>query len=182
MQKTRDYTRKQRYLKRLPTANFLPVELCTVNFKFDQNLGFLIRAAACFGVRKINIIGSIPDRNKLKSYSGSLCDYVVLESFSNPSEYLEYVKKTGQKIISAEISNSAKSISGIDFSNFSNFHLVVGNESTGVPEEILRKSVPVYVPLPGIGYCLNTSQAANIFLYEISKQNINNKTKNSLQM
>ena len=180
MAKKRDYTRQQRYLKKLPTAKTLPVELCTVNFKFDQNLGFLIRAAACFGVQKINIIGSVPQRSKLKSFSGSLCDYVVLESFSNPSKYLEYAKETGQKIISAEISGAAKPISSLDFSDFGYFHLVVGNELTGVPAVILEKSTPVYVPMPGVGYCLNTSQAANIFLYEISKQNVKTQAENYL--
>jgi len=39
-----------------------------------------------------------------------------------------------------------------------------------VPPEILRKSLPVHVPMPGIGYCLNTSQAANVILYEIMRQ------------
>lgn len=175
MVEIREHTRKQRYSKKLQTAKVLPLELCTVNFMFDQNLGFLIRAAACFGVNKINVIGSIPPRSKLQSHSGSLCDYVVLESFSNPSKYLKYVEESKKEIISAEISNSAKPISSIDFAAFGNFHLVVGNELTGVPANILKKSTTVYVPMPGVGYCLNTAQAANIFLYEASKQIIENQ-------
>jgi tRNA(Leu) C34 or U34 (ribose-2'-O)-methylase TrmL len=47
---------------------------------------------------------------------------------------------------------------------------VVGNESTGVPIEILLNSEKIYIPMPGVGFCLNTSQAANIVLYEAVKQ------------
>ena len=36
--------------------------------------------------------------------------------------------------------------------------------------EILRNSDKVYIPMPGVGFCLNTSQTANIFLYEAAKQ------------
>jgi tRNA G18 (ribose-2'-O)-methylase SpoU len=170
MKQIRELTRKQRYYKKLPQAKFLPVELCTVNFKFDQNLGFLIRAAACFGVRKINVIGTIPNRKELNKYSGTLCDWVILERFSNPSAYLKYVKEKGGQIIAAEISDASEPIDGFDFSNIGDFHLVVGNEHSGVPTEILFRSAQVHVPMPGVGFCLNTSQAANVFLYEISKQ------------
>ena len=170
MKQIRELTRKQRYYKKLSNAKFLPVELCTVNFKFDQNLGFLIRAAACFGVKKINVIGDIPNRKELNKYSGTLSDWVILERFSNPFEYLKYVKEKGGQIISAEISNSAKPITSFNFSTAGSFHLVVGNEQSGVPGEILFRSVQLYVPMPGVGFCLNTSQAANVFLYEISKQ------------
>jgi tRNA G18 (ribose-2'-O)-methylase SpoU len=170
MHQFRDLTRKQRYNRKIKNAKFLPGELCTVNFSSDQNLGFLIRAAACFGIRKINVIGSIPDRKELNIYSGTLYDYVKLESFSNPTEFLEYAGKKGGHIISAEISETAKSISGFDFFDIGYFHLVVGNEQCGVPSEILYRSTQVFIPMPGVGFCLNTSQAANIFLYEISKQ------------
>ena len=170
MHKIRELTRKQRYAKKISSSVILPVELCAVNFHVDQNLGFLIRAAACFGVQKINIIGSLPDRSKLNALSGSLRDYVRLEKFKKPEDYLNYVEKTQKPIISAEISKTSKSIFSVDFNSIGAFHLVVGNERSGVPTPILLRSTSVYVPMPGVGFCLNTSQAANVFLYEVSKQ------------
>ena len=178
MASVREITRKQRYSLKEKNSKKLPVELCTVNFECDQNLGFLVRAAACFGVSKINVIGSVPSKKLLNIYSGTLSDYVKIESFSNPRSYLKYAKEKNSKIISAEILDSSESIFSVDFSSFSNFHLVVGNETTGVPAEILTQSVHVRIPMPGVGYCLNTSQTANIFLYEISKQMLKDKTKN----
>ena len=83
---------------------------------------------------------------------------------------MSYAEKTKYPIISAEISNSSRPISSIDFNSFGNFHLVVGNESTGIPAEIRMQSTEIFIPMQGVGYCLNTSQTANIFLYEISSQ------------
>ena len=48
--------------------------------------------------------------------------------------------------------------------------LVVGNEESGVPSEIIQNSQVVYVEMPGVGYCLNTAQTANLLLYEAVKQ------------
>jgi tRNA(Leu) C34 or U34 (ribose-2'-O)-methylase TrmL len=47
---------------------------------------------------------------------------------------------------------------------------VVGNETTGVPTQILVNSKIIYIEMPGVGYCLNTAQTANIMLYEAVKQ------------
>ena len=48
--------------------------------------------------------------------------------------------------------------------------IVTGHETTGVPSVILHKSKPIYIPMPGVGVCLNTSQAANVALYEYNRQ------------
>ena len=61
-------------------------------------------------------------------------------------------------------------LSSYDFDFNSCVCVVVGNERTGVPEEILQNSNSIYIQMPGIGYCLNTSQTANIILYEAVKQ------------
>ena len=116
----RDETRIERYSKRISSARYLPVEICTVNFCFEENLGFLVRAAACFGVSKINVIGSVPLEKDLKRYSGSLNRFVKIQQFINPREYLSYAEKTKYPIISAEISNSSRPISSIDFNSFGN--------------------------------------------------------------
>ena len=48
--------------------------------------------------------------------------------------------------------------------------LVLGHEEHGVPIEILNNSDKIYIPMPGVGFCLNTSQAGNIILYETIKR------------
>ena len=45
--------------------------------------------------------------------------------------------------------------------------IVVGNEMDGIPTEILDAADDkVYIPMPGQGFCLNTSQAGNIMAYD----------------
>jgi tRNA G18 (ribose-2'-O)-methylase SpoU len=133
----RDKTRNERYNEKAKSAKTFPISLTTINFRCDENLGYLIRSAACFGAESVNVIGSVPPRSILNPLSGSLHDY-DLDTFSF---------------------NFEKKIS-----------IIVGNETSGVPIELLANSIPVYIEMPGIGFCLNTSQAANILLYEAVKQ------------
>ena len=136
----------------------------------NGNLGYLIRAAACFGAGTIHVIGHVPSRGVLDPLSGSLYDYVKIKKYSNPSSFVDYARKEGIKLIAAELIDAAIPISSYDFAFDSRICLVVGQEECGVPVEILKNSDKVYIPLPGGGYCLNTSQAANIMLYEATRQ------------
>ena len=73
-------------------------------------------------------------------------------------------------LVSAEICEDAEPITSYRFDFSSPLALVVGNEESGVPIEILKNSKKIYIPMPGVGYCLNTSQTANIMLYEAVRQ------------
>lgn len=166
----RTETRRQRYDKKLATAKTYPISLCAINFRVDDNLAHLIRSAGCFGADTVYVIGHVPDRSEIKSASGSLIDYVNIVQFSTPQAFLEHCRKEKIKVVAAELVEGAKSLSSYDFDFDGHTCLVVGNESTGVPTEITSSSDVVYVEMPGVGYCLNTAQTANILLYEAVKQ------------
>ena len=151
-------------------ANSFPISIVCINFQHDGNLAYLIRAAACFGAECIHVIGTLPPRSELDSQSGSLYDYVKIEKHASPSAFIDYAKSNKIRLISAEICKGAQPITNYSFNFDSPLALVVGNEQIGVPVEILQNSDIIYIPMPGIGYCLNTSQAANILLYESTKQ------------
>tara|TARA_R100000808_G_C2114851_1_gene127835 strand:- start:569 stop:1093 length:525 start_codon:yes stop_codon:yes gene_type:complete len=163
-------TRLQRYNKKLINAKVYPVSICAINFTFDENIGYIIRAAACFGAEKIHLIGRIPSRSAVKATSGSLYDFVSIESHSSPRAFLQRMREEKVQLISAELTDQSNSIENYKFSFEKRLCIVVGNESYGIPEEILHNSEKVYIPMPGIGFCLNTAQAANIMLYETVKQ------------
>ena len=166
----REETRRQRYDHKLKTAKRYPISLCAINFRVDDNLGYLIRSAACFGAERLYVIGHVPERSSLKASSGSLINYVAIEKFKNPSEFLTQMEIKGIQIVSAELVDGAKSLFTYNFNFDRPICLVVGNEETGVPAEILQHSDIVQIPMPGVGYCLNTSHVANILLYETVKQ------------
>ena len=116
------------------------------------------------------MVGHVPERRHIKSSSGTLIDYVEIVQFSRPSEFLTHAQLEGIRIVSAELVEEARPLSTYNF-NFSRpLCVVVGNEEVGVPTEILVNSDVVYIDMPGVGFCLNTSQAANIMLYEAVKQ------------
>jgi tRNA G18 (ribose-2'-O)-methylase SpoU len=162
----RNETRKKRYQSKMAGAKSYPISVCCVNFMHDGNLGYLIRSSACFGAKDIHVIGSVPKRSDLKSLSGGLCDYVKIIQHNSPSDFLSYARNTKAQIISAEIDETATPITAYHINFDSNIILVVGNEQTGIPVEILSCSDKICIPMPGVGFCLNTSQTANILLYE----------------
>ncbi|MAG27644.1 hypothetical protein CMI47_19105 [Candidatus Pacearchaeota archaeon] len=167
---TRDRTRRERYDQKKMSAKTYPVSICCINFMHDGNLGYLIRAAACFGAECVHVIGTVPDRRDINSLSGSLYDYVKIIRHSSPIEFINYAKDEKIRIVSAEICQDSKPISSYVVNSSERVCLVVGHEEIGVPSEILRNSDIVHIPMPGVGYCLNTSQVANILLYESIKQ------------
>jgi tRNA G18 (ribose-2'-O)-methylase SpoU len=166
----REKTRRQRYDNKLKTAKKYPISLCAINFRVDDNLGYLVRSAACFGAERLYVVGHVPERSCIKAASGSLIDYVEIVSFTTPRDFVEYTKSEGIQIVTAELVEGARPLASYTFNFNSHITLVVGNEESGVPPEISGNSQVLYIDMPGVGYCLNTSQAANIFLYEATKQ------------
>ncbi|HIE83269.1 MAG TPA: TrmH family RNA methyltransferase [Dehalococcoidia bacterium] len=164
-------TRRERYSEKLADTVLLPVELVAINFSFDENLGFLVRAAGCFGASCVSVIGSLPDRSKIKASSGSLVDFVKLRQYKNTFSYLEDAKARGLKIVAIELCDKAVDLSVHQFDFGVPTALIVGNEQIGIPGDVIAAADDVLkISMPGVGFCLNTSQAANIVLYEYSRQ------------
>jgi tRNA G18 (ribose-2'-O)-methylase SpoU len=163
-------TRRQRYDTKLKIAKRYPISLCAINFRVDDNLGYLVRSAACFGAERLYVVGHVPERSRIKAASGSLVDYVEIVSFSTPRDFLDHTKNKEIQVVSAELVEGARPLAAYSFSFDRPVCLVVGNEECGVPTEIISHSDVVYIEMPGVGYCLNTAQAANILLYEAVRQ------------
>lgn len=170
METYRKNTRRERYNIKKGSAKDYPIDIACVNFRHDVNLGFVLRASACFGARTIHAIGSVPDRKLMNELSGSLYDYVEIKQHKNPREFVKYAKNNEINLVSAELVDSATPLDRYTFSFDRHLCLVVGHEECGVPVEILKNSEHVYIPMSGVGYCLNTSQAANIMLFEATRQ------------
>jgi tRNA G18 (ribose-2'-O)-methylase SpoU len=166
----RPETRIERYLAKQEFAQALPLSLVTINFQLDENLAFLIRTAACHGIRTINVIGSIPSRKALFNSSGSLVDFVNLNQFSTPSHFLSFAKESGINLVSAELTDGASSLYEYRFNMSNHTAIVLGNETSGVPGEILLNSDKVFIPMWGLGFCLNTSQTGTAFVNEYCRQ------------
>ena len=163
-------TRRERYLEKSLIAKWLPAAIVTVNFQSDENIGFLIRSAACFGIKDIFIIGKIPDKKLLNIMSGTLLDFVCIKNFSTPTEFSLFALENNYNIVAVELTQDASSIYDYQFSFEQKTAIVIGNETTGVPGNLLLNNDKVFIPMLGAGFCLNASQAGTTVMFEYSKQ------------
>lgn len=166
----RSQTRKQRYCAKSKGAISYPLEIATVNFRCEENIGYLIRAAACFGARAVNVIGDCPPPAALRELSGSTSDFISIRKFANPHDLLEHCATHDMRVLSAELDPEAVSLHSYSFDVKAPTCIVIGNEKTGVPPDILLNSDVIFIPMPGVGFCINAAQAANVILYEYTRQ------------
>lgn len=147
-----------------------PVSLGSVNFMTDSNLGYLIRSAACFGAEEVLVIGSVPSYRELRQLSCGTASWMKIRQFRNPSEYLAYTRENNILVVSLELTSDAINIMDYEFPKDRRITILAGNETYGVPAEIIMNSECLYIPNPGYGACMNTAQAANVALYEYVRQ------------
>lgn len=162
----RELTRRQRQDNK-PGASF-NVSICATNFVNNANVAYLARSLGCFGGKSLHIIGKIPPHAEMRKYSGTSQDLIEVIQHQNPVDFITFCAQNGIKIIAVELDESAIDIKSMrDFSRDEEVCFVVGNEMDGVPVEIMKAAEQVvYIPMPGKGFCLNTSQTGNIMLYE----------------
>lgn len=131
-----------------------------------------MRAAACYGASAVHCIGYVAPDTELKKFSGSMNKLVPLFQHQNCHEFLEWKREhdpTGQ-LVTAELRAGSIDINQFRYPE-DHTYIVVGNEMAGVPEElIINSSALVHIPMPGPGFCLNTSQTANVMAYEYIRQ------------
>ena len=85
-------------------------------------------------------------------------------------EFSQFAKDNDYKIIAIELCSSAKDIYRYKFSFDKKIMFLFGNESTGVPGNLIVNNDALYIPMSGPGYCLNVSQAGTVVMNEYSRQ------------
>jgi 23S rRNA (guanosine2251-2'-O)-methyltransferase len=167
----RRQTRNERYSERKDFAREMPVWVSCTNLEFDENVGMIIRAAACFGAKGIKVLGPELEYQTIRRKSANTSLFFDIEYFKRPEHMISWAKENGIQIVSIELTDFSKPLSEVKFNFDKPILLVTGHETYGVPESIIHNSdVVVEIPMYGFGACLNTSQAVNVVLYEISKQ------------
>jgi tRNA G18 (ribose-2'-O)-methylase SpoU len=168
---SRTETRQERYSAKQAAAKEFPVSVAATNFSYDGNVAYLMRALACFGGKNIHIIGNIPKERELKRLSGGHSSLVKIINHKRPEDFIVWAKNNNVYVMVAELTDGAINIHDAHIPLNKEVIFVVGNEMDGVPVEIsLTADKSVYIPMPGKGFCLNTSQTANVLLYEYSRR------------
>jgi tRNA G18 (ribose-2'-O)-methylase SpoU len=130
------------------------------------NLSRIVRTAGCCGVRRMICCGNARVIGKIARDAAETLDVEVHRTLP---PVLEKLRAEGFEVVALEQTTGAASIFEFAFRRQS--VLVVGNERTGVEEEVLRLTDrAVEIPVYGRPFAHNAATAAAMALYEYCRQ------------
>jgi len=138
-----------------------------INIEHDLNLSNIVRSANAFGAREVILFGK-------KHFDRRGCvganHYIRIRNVKSVEE-LEPILKEYDKVVAAENNvNAPFDVSTFPWSKYETYLLVFGQESCGIPAEILdRCHYTVEIEQRGSVRSLNLAVAAGIIMYEVMK-------------
>ncbi|WP_242158501.1 TrmH family RNA methyltransferase [Aestuariivivens sediminis] len=149
-----------------------PITLVCDNVSNGPNIGSLFRIADAFGVQTLILCGQNISMGRKMTKTSRATEKKVnykMEPYTLP--VVERLKKEGALIITLEITSTSRPLHAFEFSNDNPIALIVGDETLGVSEPIIKGSdVNIHIDMFGSNSSMNVVQATNIALYEITKQ------------
>jgi tRNA (guanosine-2'-O-)-methyltransferase len=153
------------------------------NVHDPHNVSAVLRSCDAVGVMDVHLVyhsgQSFPELGEKSSASAR--KWVLTHKHSSIDECYDYLRKEGKKILTTGMSNEARSLYAIDFTE--PIAIVFGNEHAGVSEEaILKADGNMLIPQVGMIQSLNISVACAVTLYEAFRQRSLNGMYDSIQM
>jgi len=147
-----------------------PIYLVLDNVLDTYNIGSLFRLADATGVSKMYLCGKMdyPPSSRVHKAAVGTENWIPWTAKSSALQAVRELKKKKVQIISVE--QSPKSIAYSLLPNILSFPcaVVVGHESYGVSDEVLKESdVIVELPMYGINKSFNVWGSAAVILYKI---------------
>lgn len=142
------------------------IRLIAHNIRSLWNVGSLFRTCDGMGVEKLYLTGYTgrPPRKEITKTALGAEDFVEWEHVDEPMHVIEDLKKEGWKIVSLE--QTEKSINLSEFNPEYPLCLIIGNEVSGVRDDLLEASdAVVEIPMFGKKESLNVAVAAGVALY-----------------
>ncbi len=151
-----------------PTALERPRELLVAcaPLRSSINLSRIVRAAGCSGVTKIIAAGSAKlDRNIARDGA----DAVEIVAHRTLPPVLKKLRTEGFRLVGLEQSTNSHNL--YEYKFVANSCLVVGNERTGLTDDILELLDDVVeIPSYGMPFSHNVATATAIAIYEYCRQ------------
>ncbi|AFH49982.1 rRNA methylase [Ignavibacterium album JCM 16511] len=162
---------KRTKLENISSANRMPVYVILNSIRSNYNVGSIFRTSDGAMIEKLYLCGYTPHPPKkeiLKTALGAT-DSVNWEYVKDPLNVIKELKVKGIKICALELTENSKPYFEISGNNFP-LALVVGNEISGVSQEILDHcDFSIEIPQYGIKQSLNVAVAYGIAIYEMRK-------------
>jgi tRNA G18 (ribose-2'-O)-methylase SpoU len=132
----------------------------------NVNFSRIVRAAGCCGVRKIVVCGQAKIDPEIARIG---VEQIELEVHRSLPPVLKKLKDAGYVLVGLE--QTSNSVSLYEFSFPRKTALVVGNERTGLTEDLLAAiDHVVEIPVYGLPFAHNVATATAIALYEFCRQ------------
>lgn len=145
-----------------------PVVLVLDNVLDTYNIGSFFRLADAIAAQKIYLCGQVVTPPNIKIHRASIgtWKWVPWQHCPSTKDCITNLKKEDYQIIAVE--QTPKSISYNKTKYGSKIALVVGSESNGVSEDVIREiDKAVEIPMFGINKSLNVLVAASVISYHI---------------
>jgi len=130
------------------------------------NLSHIVRTCGCFGIPRVIACGAAGLHGRI-ARDGA--DTVVLEVHRSLPPVLERLRGEGYEIVGLEQATHSQPLFGFPFA--ARTVLVVGNERTGLEDDVLaRLDRVVEIPMAGMPHSLNAATSAAVAIAEYCRQ------------
>lgn len=149
-----------------------PLTVVLNNVSGPANVGSIFRLADAFNIEKLVFCGGNIDleSNRLKRTARATIRNVEFEEHENCVQFCENLKTSGYTLLALEITLDSIAVDSLNYSGFKKLALVLGNESSGMNEEVLKiADQKLHITMFGKNSSMNVAQAAGIALFEITK-------------
>jgi tRNA G18 (ribose-2'-O)-methylase SpoU len=151
-----------------PRKLLQPRELVLVcaPMRSNINLSRLARVASCCGLERIICTGPAKLDRKI-ARDGA--DTLSIETHRTLLPVLDSLRGDGYRLVGLEQTSNSSNLHHYEFARRT--ALVIGNERTGLTEDILKRLDDVVeIPVWGLPYSYNVASAATMTLYEYCRQ------------
>lgn len=147
-----------------------PIYLVLDNVIDTYNIGSLFRLADAIAAEKVFICGDTeyPPNSRIHRAAVGTQEWVPWEKVENTRDIVTKLQSDGVQIICVEQSPKAISYSLLPINLRFPCAIVIGNETTGVSEEVLSLSdIVVELPMFGVNKSLNVWGTAAVVAYKV---------------
>ncbi len=142
-----------------------------------ENVGFVVRLAANFGVEELHVVGPEPGWERGAAKTAAMCRELLSQtilqthlhaSINDCEHVIAFTSRTGKDRALTDARSTQDYLKQVGENE--RIALVFGNESTGLHEDELAHSTARFIiPLPGLG-SMNLSHAVAIALHEFFRE------------
>ncbi len=158
-------------LDKLKSVKRHPVYVICDNIRSIFNVGSIFRTSDAALIEKLYLTGytPYPPRPEIEKVALGATEAVPWEYVKDPLDAIKNLKQKGVKIVPLEITENSRSYTNIGMGDFP-LCLVLGNELTGVSNEIIKQSdFSLEIPQYGFKHSINVSVAYGIAVMELVK-------------